>query len=72
MKTCEGCGAEMGVVEAMRWGVCLPCTMARAKAATTGGKCKCGRKRRPREASNGLGRRWLACDRCLGSIRQLS
>ena len=44
---------------------------ARHRAAVTG-KCSCGVLRDPREVSNGLGRRWLSCDRCLGTIKQLS
>jgi hypothetical protein len=71
--SCEGCGKGLGAVEASRWGVCMPCTQARAKTVANRGKCTCPKTlKRPRTASNGLGRTWMACDRCLGSIKQLS
>lgn len=54
-------------------GVCMDCTRARAKSATTRGGCKCGSKKVPSTVkSNGLGRSWISCDRCLGQIKQLS
>ncbi len=71
---CEGCGRPLGVVEAQRWNVCLPCTKARHRSATTGGRCRCGNKARPgAECGNPIGSggvRWIPCRRCLGSIRQ--
>lgn len=66
MKICEGCGEELGVIEAIRWDVCMQCTKARHRTVLSK-RCSCGTKRRPREVSNGC-RTWMACDRCLGRI----
>lgn len=70
-KTCQGCGKELGAVEATMWEVCLDCTKARHLAAAGGG-CKCGSKARPTEVKQLGSRRWISCNRCLGQIRQLS
>lgn len=48
----------------------MECVKARARATTGGGRCKCGRKARPRDVRTS-GRCWVACDRCLGTIRRL-
>lgn len=70
---CEGCGGAMHPWAFMRWGVCFECTQARAKCVAKHGRCVCGSKRvAGDEMSNGCGRRWIPCRRCLGSIRQLS
>jgi hypothetical protein len=69
-KQCEGCDKELGVIEALRWSVCMDCTKARHKATVNRGKCSCGRKRKEREATNGI-RRWIVCNRCLGTVKQL-
>jgi hypothetical protein len=63
---CSGCGEPI-----WKWAdPCMPCVRARARAAFTH-RCSCGRKRRERTVSNGS-RTWVSCDRCLGSVRQLS
>ena len=69
--TCQGCGRELGVIEAVNWGVCLDCTKARHRAVVTGG-CKCGKKAIPTEVNRVGSRSWISCFRCLGQIRQLS
>ena len=69
--TCEGCGCALGVVEAVNWGVCLDCTRARARAVGSGGRCSCGPKRRRERVVKTAIRSWMACDRCLGTVRQL-
>lgn len=63
---CSGCGTPT-----LAWNdPCWECVKARAKAAHTH-RCTCPAKlKRPREVSNGI-RRWVACDRCLGTINQL-
>lgn len=66
-QACEGCGAQLGAIEALRWSVCMDCTRARAATVGRHGRCACGRKARPRPASNGV-RSWSACERCLGAI----
>ena len=69
---CQGCLAPLHPMERGYWTVCFPCTRARHKAVLARGRCVChARERRPRQVSNGS-RAWIACDRCLGSIRQLS
>lgn len=82
LPTCEGCGRRLGPIEALQWSVCMDCTKARARAAQTNGRCKCGSKRRPGDelstggvTINGTrrgGRSWIPCRRCLGTIRQTS
>lgn len=69
--TCQGCGNELGAVEATMWDVCLACTRARHRAA--GGRgCKCGNKARPTGVHRLGSRSWISCLRCLGQIKQLS
>jgi hypothetical protein len=64
---CEGCGKTLGGLEATMWTVCMPCTRARARTATVNhGRCTCGRRARLRPVEH-LGRKWQACDRCLGA-----
>mgnify|MGYP001377201409 CR=1 FL=1 len=70
---CTGCGKSI-----WRWAgdPCWDCVKARARAATTGGRCKCGNKRKegaPIVAYriNGRdGRTFTKCGRCLGTVRQ--
>lgn len=59
---CEGCG------EAGLFNVCMPCVKARHRAAVTR-RCSCGRKRREVLKAH-LGREWISCERCLGTVRQ--
>lgn len=51
-------------------GPSLATIMARQKAAF-GGRCKCAKLRDPVTKSVGS-RTWLACLRCLGTIKQIS
>jgi len=69
---CTGCGTELGALEALRWDVCMDCTKARHRAVTNRGRCSCGKKRRERPVSFSSlksARHWIACDRCLGTVR---
>lgn len=71
---CSGCQRTIisPAERVMGWDVCLDCTKARARAAFTH-RCACGRKARPTDVKGTPGRRqWIACFRCLGSIRQLA
>jgi hypothetical protein len=70
VRHCDGCGKELGVFDAL-WTVCMECTRARHRACVSGGKCTCGRKRVERTIVTRV-RSWIACDRCLGTVRQLS
>lgn len=63
---CEGCGMPTWATN----NPCWECVKARARAATTGGRCKCGRKRRERVVETRV-RCWVSCERCLGVVRQL-
>jgi hypothetical protein len=72
VRLCEGCGKPLGFIESQRWPVCLPCTRARQRAATTGGRCRCPRSQRREVTVNNQYRRWVACARCLGVVRQLT
>jgi hypothetical protein len=65
---CAGCNNPLGPFDA-GYTVCMACTRARHRAAVTH-RCACGKLRRPRQLSH-LGRVWTACDRCLGTIRQV-
>ena len=70
---CEGCLKEMDVMGFLQgYTVCMDCVKARHKAVMRNGKCGCRKAdKRPREMGN-KSRKWLGCDRCLGTIRQLS
>lgn len=70
--TCEGCNKPLGMLEAMRWNVCMDCTRARARAVANHSRCTCGNKARPTEVMRSGSRTWISCHRCLGSIRQLT
>lgn len=50
------------------------CVHARARAAQSNNRCRCGGARRPGEVLAPFGRRgrrWIPCLRCLGTIRQV-
>jgi hypothetical protein len=50
--------------------ICMGCVRSRARSAMDH-RCHCGAKKIPgAERNNGLGRRWIPCERCLGTIRQ--
>jgi len=66
---CEGCGKPLGLGP---WAVCMDCTRARARAATSGWRCRCGNRRREGAERSIGGRRWVPCLRCLGTVRQLA
>jgi hypothetical protein len=80
-KMCEGCGKALGVVEAMHWSVCFSCTRARAKAVANCGRCTCRKAerrerlievRRKEDGHSAGYRAWIACDRCLGTVRSVA
>jgi hypothetical protein len=67
-KTCVGCGKELSPV----WDAQGPdCTKARARAVENHHRCACGRKRRERIIRTAI-RSWVACVRCLGTVRQIN
>ncbi len=63
---CKGCESDTYN------GVCMDCTRARQKAATSRGGCKCGGKKVPSEVKQMGSRKWISCERCFGQISQLS
>jgi hypothetical protein len=70
--TCEACDKPLGVLEAMRWTVCMECTVARARAVQKR-RCVCTkRQQRPTDIKRVGSRSWISCERCLGQIKQLS
>lgn len=52
--------------------ICMGCVMARAKTATTGGRCRCPKTLKNPRTVTTRSRSWVACDRCLGTIKQLT
>lgn len=69
-EACDGCGQTT-----FAWlQPCLPCVKARAKVATVGrGRCTCPKHlKRPTDLKRIGSRSWIACNRCLGQIRQVS
>jgi hypothetical protein len=65
---CDGCQCTLGPFD-LGYSVCMACTRAPHRAAVTH-RCPCGILRRPRQVSH-LGRVWIACDRCLATVRQI-
>jgi hypothetical protein len=65
---CDGCNSPLGPLD-IEYSVCMPCTCARHRAVLKR-RCCCGRLRRPRRVSTGS-RTWIACDRCLGTVKQI-
>lgn len=67
---CEGCEEEfINIID--QHPICTPCVRARHKAVLAR-KCVCRSKKHTKECNNGMGRRWLSCLRCLGTVKQLS
>lgn len=60
---CEGCGTQ----DFFR--VCMGCVRARHKAAMTR-RCSCRKAVRREVPKKHLGREWISCERCLGTVRQ--
>jgi hypothetical protein len=71
--TCDGCGSKLRPTD-YPYTVCLPCTSARARSFARRGVCVC--KRRERRETEVMGikgqRQWVACHRCLGTVRQVA
>lgn len=68
---CVGCGKALGPFD-MGYDVCMDCTKARARTVANHGKCSCGSKRKPGKVMKVYSRSWISCNRCLGTIKQLS
>ena len=72
---CPVCGSDADLWCAIDGKPCMNCIKARQRAAQDG-RCHCGRKAIPGEerSTGGIngrsGRRWIPCERCLGTIRQ--
>lgn len=68
-RVCEGCLKPLGPMDFL-YGVCMPCTKARHKAAISH-KCSCGKQRRETKVDYGH-RQEIRCKRCLGLVKQLN
>jgi hypothetical protein len=67
---CKDCGQDGGLLALS--GPCLDCARARQKAAMSG-RCSCPKRLRRESKVKRVGSRsWVGCDRCFGSVRQLS
>jgi hypothetical protein len=52
--------------------ICMECVQVRARVASGNKRCPCrGRKQKPQTVET-RSRSWVACDRCLGTIKQLT
>jgi hypothetical protein len=75
---CETCESTLNPVEAAMATdghlICMGCVRARAKVATSGrGRCTCPKRlKRPTDIKRIGSRAWIACERCLGQIAQVS
>lgn len=67
-KVCEGC---TGLMLDLNYAVCWECTKARHNAVLSR-KCVCRKIDRKEKLCQTGSRQWLACQRCLGVIKQLS
>ena len=73
---CEGCDRA---IYSFAGPVCLACCKARHRAVLNSGRCTCGRRARPTRKGRivmfgrrDIGRKWIACLRCLGTIKQFN
>lgn len=71
IRFCDGCGDKLGPMDYL-YSVCMDCTKARQRAATTGGMCKCGANKRTSPLRSSGSRKWYSCKRCLGTIKQVA
>lgn len=70
--TCEGCLQELDALSrAGIYNVCMSCTVARHKAVLRK-RCVCRKKQRRERQCKAYSRIWIACDRCLGQVRQVA
>ena len=71
VRHCHGCDRPLtGFLDEL-YDVCMDCTKARHRAVVNG-KCTCGRKAKPGATCKAYSRTWIPCQRCLGTIRQVS
>ena len=69
---CPVCGEPADLFAIADGGPCMDCVRARAASVAANGRCRCPKaKQQPRTVTT-RSRSWVACDRCLGSIRQIS
>lgn len=70
---CPVCDKPADIFAIADGGPCMDCVRARARSVAERGRCVCGRARIPNPAIHRIGSRsWQSCDRCLGTIKQLS
>ena len=66
--TCPVCGKDGGL-SVLDGKPCMACIRSRQQAAMDG-KCHCGKQRIEGDERSVGSRRWIPCERCLGTIRQ--
>ena len=68
---CVGCGVPTvwGILDPRNPPICMDCVKARARAVVRI-YCGCRAKRRKVSLLVASGRRWKACGRCLGVVRE--
>lgn len=67
LKRCSAC-SRLSIHD-----VCWYCVKARQRAVVNRGRCVCGNDRIEHKDIHRAGSRtWISCDRCLGTVKQLS
>lgn len=69
--SCPVCGKPADLFAIADGGPCMRCVRARARSAMDH-RCHCGNQRIPGGVRSVGSRSWVPCDRCLGTIGQLS
>ena len=70
---CPVCKGPADIFAIADGGPCMDCVHARARSVAKHGRCLCGCKKIPNPEIHRIGSRtWQSCDRCLGTIKQLS
>lgn len=65
------CGDPLDLLAKLDGGRCMNCVRARAAAAVKK-HCVCPKRKQEPVEKNSINRSWISCERCLGTIRQLS
>jgi len=65
------CGDPLDLLARLDGGRCMNCVRARAAAAAKH-LCVCPKRKQEPVEKSSINRRWISCERCLGTIKQLS
>lgn len=66
------CGDPLDLLARLDGGRCMNCVRARAAAVSKGGRCVCPKRKQEPVEKRSIHRSWISCERCLGTIKQLS